>query len=77
MDTKTIKISEETYRWLIQLSGEMQKDLGRPVSIDRALRKLRSGKVSDLAGSWEMSDEEVHKMFKKLSGGWRKWKISV
>ena len=77
MTSKTIKISEDNYRWLVELSGEIQKELGKPVSIDKALKTLHKGKLSDLAGSWKMSDKEANKISKNLSEGWKKWKISV
>ena len=77
MTSKTIKISEDNYRWLVELSGEIQKELGKPVSIDKALKTLHKGKLSDLAGSWKMSDKEAIKISKNLSEGWKKWKISV
>ncbi len=69
MTTKTIKISEENYRWLVEISGDMQKELGRPVSIDKALKSLHKRKVSDLAGSLKISDKEIETMFKDLSKG--------
>ena len=77
MATKTIKISEENYRWLVEFSGELRKEQGKPVSIDGALKMLHKGKLSDLAGSWKMSDKEAENIFRKLSKGWKKWKISV
>ncbi len=77
MTSKTIKISEDNYRWLVELSGEIQKELGKPVSIDKALKTLHKGKLSDLAGKLKMTDKEVETMSKNLSKGWKKWKISV
>jgi len=77
MANKAIKISEENYKWLVQLSGEMQKQQGKPVSIDKAITMMKREKISDLAGSWEMSDKEAETIYKKLSEGWKKWKISA
>lgn len=77
MVTKTIKISEENYKWLVELSGEMQKELGKPISLDKALKMLHKGRLSELAGSWKMSDKEAEKIRNNLSEGWKKWKISV
>jgi len=75
--SKTIKISDENYRTLVELSGEMQKEIGRPVSIDRAIKLISKGRLSELAGGLKMSDDEVEEMFNTLSKGWKKWKISV
>ncbi len=77
MSTKTIKISEENYSWLVQLSGELQREFGEHISIDRALKTLHKGKLSELAGSWRMTDKEVEHFSKSLKEGWKKWKISV
>ncbi|HLC56353.1 MAG TPA: hypothetical protein VJJ23_03910 [Candidatus Nanoarchaeia archaeon] len=41
----------------------------------KTLRRLHSGRLSDLAGIFKMSDKEVETMFKKLSKGWKKWQI--
>lgn len=76
MSLKTIKISDSNYKAVVQYAGEMQKSLGEPVSIDRAISFLLSSKgLSELAGSWEMSDKEADKMMKSLKEGWSKWKI--
>ncbi|HIH23793.1 TPA: hypothetical protein HA251_02055 [Candidatus Woesearchaeota archaeon] len=40
MATKTVKISEENYRQLTSIAGEMQRDEGRSVSVDEALRMV-------------------------------------
>jgi len=44
MTLKTIKISEENYRWLLQLAGELQKNYGRSISVDKALSELKEKK---------------------------------
>lgn len=77
MALKTIKISEENYKWLVELSGEFQKEAGHPVSLDKALKMLHKGKLSELAGSWKMSDKEMETIAKNIESGWKKWKISV
>lgn len=70
-----MKISEGNYRWLSSLAGEIQKMRGKPVSLDETLSSLRGRKISDLAGSWTMSEKEVTEMRKNLHEGWHKWKI--
>jgi len=32
-------------------------------------------KISDLAGSWKMSDEEREEFMKSLKEGWKRWEI--
>ncbi len=77
MDTKTVKISETNYRWLCTYAGELQKELGEPVSIDKAITFLhKNGRIHDLAGSWKLSDKEAEDMMKHLKKGWSTWKIS-
>lgn len=77
MTIKSIKISESNYKWLVGLAAEFQKEIGKPISIDGALNRLHKGKLSELANSWKMSDEEAETTFKSLTKGWKKWKISV
>ena len=77
MNSKTIKIGEENYRWLVQISGEMQKEIGRPVSIDYALRRMHTKSISELAGRWKISDKENKSIRDNLAKGWKKWKISA
>lgn len=74
MTTKSIKLSEETYRKLVELAGKLQAELKRPVSIEEAIKYLMKRRISDLAGSWEMSDEEVKEIKESLRKGWRAWK---
>ena len=77
METKTIKVSAETYRWLARIAAELQKERGEPTSFDDAITELKQkkkGKLSDLAGSWEMSDTEWEKIQSDLHKGWKKWK---
>lgn len=80
---KTIKINEETYAKLAEVAGELQIKLKRPVSLDEAMRYLleqrgkREGvKITDLAGSWDMSDEEWVEIKVSLAEAWKRWKLS-
>lgn len=76
METKTVKISALTYRWIYEYAGEIQREIGEPVSIDKALTFLfQRSKLSDLAGSWKFSDKEAEEMQFSLKKGWSKWKI--
>ena len=81
MESKSIKISEENYRWLLGLAAEMQKKYGGTVTFDDTLNEVKSiamrkkKSLVGLAGSWDMSDEEWADIKKGLKKGWKKWKI--
>ena len=73
----TVKISEQTYKKLNELAGELRSRLGRPVSVDEALEyamKQNKAKPSDFAGSWSMSDSEEKKIEADLERVWKRWK---
>lgn len=71
----SIKVSEENYKRLADLSGKLREALHKPVSINDAISFLYSRrKVSDLAGAWKMSDDEADKFMSDLKKGWKKWK---
>jgi predicted CopG family antitoxin len=78
---KAIKISEETYAKLAEVAGELQVKLKRPVSLDEAMKyllehkeKRKGAKITDLAGSWDMSDEEWVEIRTSLAEVWKRWK---
>lgn len=75
--TKAIKISKENYEWLSKLAGNLQAEKGYHVSIDDTISYLKSqkSKLSDLAGSWALSDKETIEMMRSLRKGWKSWKI--
>ena len=78
MTLKSIKISAENYDWLVRLSGDMQKKLGKPVSIDYTINSLRKKrKISEYAGAWDMNDKEWEEINNSLSEKWKKWKSSA
>lgn len=77
---KTVKISEETYAKLSEIAGELQMRLRRPVSLDEAMKYLISLKgkgvrITDLAGSWDVSEEELMEIKASLTEAWRKWRL--
>jgi len=79
-EAKTIKVSKETYAQLSEIAGELRIRLKRPVSLDEALRYLMSlkgkgVKITDLAGSWEVSEEEVAEIRASLAEAWKKWRL--
>lgn len=74
MVSKTIKISEENYRRLLNIASEMQKQRAERVSFDDALqimgttkiRKTKAKKLSDLAGRWSMNNGESNNFIKEI-----------
>ena len=82
MESKTIKISQENYRWLLRIASDMQNEHGKLVTFDNAIESLKKCNmkekkdIMDFAGIWEdMTDEEAEKLKKDLRKGWGKWKI--
>lgn len=59
MTTKSIKISEENYRLLVEKSAALAKKKGRPVSINRALTSClsSSSKKNSLLGLATLKDD--------------------
>ncbi|HLC57874.1 MAG TPA: hypothetical protein VJH95_04845 [Candidatus Nanoarchaeia archaeon] len=73
----SIKVSEENYRNLSMLSGRLQEMLKKPVSLNEAISFLYKKKgLSELAGSWKMSDGEVRDFQESLKRGWKRWKMA-
>lgn len=77
-ELKAIKISKETYAELSAIAGELQIKRKRPVSIDETMKYLirrdRKGKkISDLAGSWIMSETEAEKIKASIDKAWKTW----
>lgn len=66
------------YRRLVELAGKLQAKRGEPVSIEDAIRHLLLKKeISDLAGSWDLTDGEVAEIKRSLRKGWGAWRKSV
>ena len=42
MGSKTIKIDEENYKWLLKIASDIQKKLGKRVSFDEALTEIKN-----------------------------------
>lgn len=77
--SKTVRVDDETYRKLSEYAGELQSKLKRPVSINDAIRYLtrdipRNNKISDLAGTWNTSEEEIDEIKESLEKGWQRWR---
>jgi len=79
-EVKTIKVSKETYNKLCEIAGELQIKLKRPVSLEEAMGYLislrgKGVKVTDLAGSWTITDEELTEIRASISEAWKKWRL--
>ena len=82
MTTKTIHVNEEVYKMLFKVAEQLQTERKHSVSVDEAIKILvddfrRKNKISDLAGTWDISEEEVETIKKCIKDGWRRWKTSV
>jgi lipoate-protein ligase A len=78
-EVKAVKVSKETYAKLCEIAGELQIKLKRPVSIEEAMKHLirlreKGVKITDLAGSWNITDEEIKEIKASISEAWKKWK---
>jgi len=78
-ESRTVKISKETYASLSEIAGELQMRLKHPVSLDEAVKyliglKSRGVKITDLAGSWDVSEEEVAEIRASLAEAWKRWR---
>lgn len=72
---KTIKVSDETYSLLAEFAGKLQTALKKPVSLDEALSQLLGkGDIMNLAGSWNLSDEEAEILKKEIEELWSEWR---
>ena len=79
-ESKTIKVSKETYAELSQIAGELQIRLKSAVSIDDAIKHLtknrkKGTKISTSPGSWKISDEEAKEIEDYIDQAWEKWRI--
>jgi lipoate-protein ligase A len=78
-EARAIKVSKETYAKLSEIAGELQVKLRRPVSIEEAMKDLikrreKGRKISDLAGSWNITDAEFKEIKTSIDESWKKWK---
>lgn len=71
-----IKISENNYRELCMLSGKLQEERQKIISLNEALNfLLKKRSIRDLAGTWKGTDKEVDKTRRDLKKGWATWQI--
>jgi hypothetical protein len=79
-ELKAVKVSKETYAKLSEIAGELQIKLKKPVSIEEAMKYLirrsqRGAKISDLAGSWDVTDKEAKEIKVSINEAWEKWTL--
>jgi predicted transcriptional regulator len=80
--SKSLRVDDETYRKLCEIAGKLQSKLKRPVSVDEAIRSViqmpqrNQNKITDLAGTWKLTDEELREIVENLRKGWRRWNHS-
>ena len=74
MSSKSIRISEDTYRKLVEIAGKLQVESKKPLSIEDAIKYLIHTKIGDLAGSWDADEEEVKEINASLKRQWKTWK---
>ena len=80
--SKSLRVDDETYRRLCEIAGRLQAKLKRPVSVDEAIRSViqmpqgKQKKITDLAGTWKLTDEELREIMESLHKGWRRWNSS-
>ncbi len=73
----SIRVSDDLYRELNRVAGQLRAELGHPVSVEKVLEhllKFRRLKPSDFAGAWRMSDKEADEFTKGLKEFWTSWK---
>jgi predicted transcriptional regulator len=80
--SKSLRVDDETYKKLCEIAGKLQSKLKRPVSVDEAIRSViqmpqrNQNKITDLAGTWKLTDEELGEIIEGLHKGWRRWNRS-
>ncbi|MHA1682329.1 MAG: hypothetical protein ACTSUE_15435 [Promethearchaeota archaeon] len=73
MATKSIRISEDTYKRLLKLAGKLQVREKKSISIEDAITHLLSRRIGDLAGSWDMDQEEADEIMESINTAWKNW----
>ena len=80
--TKSIRVDDETYERICRRAGKLQMEKRRRVSLDEALRALlkaapENNRISDLAGTWQVSDTELKEILTALKEGWKRWQPPI
>lgn len=70
----SIKVSKENYERLCKISGKLQEELKKPVSLNQAITYLyNKTMIQDIAGTWSMTDQEEQDFKEELTRGWKQW----
>ena len=78
--SSSIRISNKTYKKLIELAGILQANLKKTVTIDETINFLlekRSipGTITDLSDRLDITDEELAEIQASLEEAWKSWNI--
>lgn len=68
--TKMMRVDDESYSTLAELTGKRHSALKKPVSIEGEPQLLEKGDIMNLAGSWNLSDEEAENLKKEIEELW-------
>jgi len=76
--SSSIRISKKTHKKLVELAGLLQANLKKTITIDEAItflleKKSLPGKITDLSGTLDISDEELEEIEKSLQEAWKSW----
>ncbi|HLD80554.1 MAG TPA: hypothetical protein VJA40_00955 [archaeon] len=76
-----MKLSDENYKELTRRAARLQAERGKRISLNEALaftfKKPGASSLSELAGSWKISEREWREIRKELDKGWHAWKIEL
>jgi len=77
---RSVRVEERTYRKLSREAGRLQTQFGRSVSLDETIWSLlrgprEEGRITDLAGTWRVTDAEIRDFERALREGWSRWKV--
>lgn len=77
-----VRVDDEIYASLARLAADMQKSLGRKVSLMEAVRNLlaakeKGGNIMAAAGAWKMSDAEAAGLKAEIRRNRSAWRASA
>jgi len=75
---KAIKISEENYRWLMDIASKLQKKSGKVMTLNDSINEIKKyyllkKSIIGLSGKWKMKESESNKIKEEIKLGWSKW----
>jgi len=77
---RSVRVDEGTYKKLCREAGRLQAEFDRSVSLDETIWWLLRGPIegnwiTDLAGTWQVSDAEVKDLERVLREGGSRWNV--